>query len=85
MREELRASYPRSTFDLWLEPVEAVSATGSTLVLSAPPAIRAWVERRYGPALVRAIGSRAPALTEIAFLHQRAINGTAPRVKTRLL
>ena len=63
---------PRSTFDLWLEPLEAVSATGSTLVLSAPPAIRAWVERRYGPALVRAIGSRAPALTEVAFVDAAA-------------
>ena len=79
MREELRASYPRSTFDLWLEPLEAVSATGSTLVLSAPPAIRAWVERRYGPALVRAIGSRAPALTEVAFVDAAAVGkGTKP-------
>ena len=84
MREELRASYPRSTFDLWLEPLEAVSATGSTLVLSAPPAIRAWVERRYGPALVRAIGSRAPALTEVAFVDAAAVGkGTKPERERR--
>ena len=83
MREELRASYPRSTFDLWLEPLEAVSATGSTLVLSAPPAIRAWVERRYGPALVRAIGSRAPALTEVAFVDAAARHGTKPERERR--
>ena len=68
MRGELRASFPPSTFDLWLEPLRAVSAQGSTLFLAAPAATRAWVERRYGANIVRALTAHSSELTAIAFL-----------------
>ena len=66
--DELRASFPGSTFDLWIEPLRAVGRHGSTVFVASPPAIRAWVERRYGPAIVRAIARRAPELNEVSFL-----------------
>jgi chromosomal replication initiator protein len=66
--DELRASFPKSTFDLWIEPLRAVGRHGSTVFVAAPPAIRAWVERRYGAAIVRAVARRAPELSEVSFL-----------------
>ena len=57
-----------STFRLWLEPVRAVSAQGSTLFLTAPPAIRTWVERRYGGELEAALRRQESGLSEIDFV-----------------
>ncbi len=47
VRSELQASLPAATFDLWLEPLRAMRASGETLYLSAPARVRTWVERRY--------------------------------------
>ncbi len=46
-RRHLRSSVPESTFRMWLDPLRAESGRGTTLHLSAPKGIRAWVERRY--------------------------------------
>ena len=60
VREDLRASLPASTFELWLEPLRAVSAQGHTLYLSARPRpVRAWVERRYERTLTDALRRHA--------------------------
>ena len=56
---ELEASFPASTFDLWFDPIRAVSHQGATLFLSAAPSVRAWVERRYGERLLETVGSRS--------------------------
>jgi chromosomal replication initiator protein len=66
--DELRASFPGSTYDLWIDPLRIVGRHGSTVFVASPPAIRAWVERRYGGSIVRAIARRAPDLTEVSFL-----------------
>lgn len=68
VRAELEASLPGSTFKLWLDPLRAVSTQGSTLFLSAPPSVRAWVERRYAARLLDLVRADAPELTEITFL-----------------
>ena len=68
VRGELERSLPESTFRLWLEPVRAVSAQGSTLFLTAPPAIRTWVERRYGGELLSALRRQESGLSEIGFV-----------------
>jgi chromosomal replication initiator protein len=68
VREELESTLPRSTLELWLDPLRVVSARGSTLVLSGPASVRAWVERRYATALLDAVRPHAPALTELRFL-----------------
>ena len=69
VRDELRASLPSSTFDLWLEPLRPVSAQGSTLFVAAPASVRAWVERRYaGAPGARSLAAQAPELTAIAFV-----------------
>ncbi len=72
MRCELRDSLPATTFSLWLDPLRAVSAQGSTLFVAAPPTVRAWVERRYADRLRQAVARRAPHLTEIAFVERGA-------------
>jgi hypothetical protein len=46
-KDRLRARVPPSTFDLWIDPLEPVGATGDQILLSAPEGIRAWTERRY--------------------------------------
>ncbi len=82
VRAELRASLPPSTFELWIEPLRAVSSQGSTLYLTAPATARTWVQRRYYGALQAAVRSSAPALDRVAFVSEgstpgpRTIGGT---------
>ncbi|HEY5976985.1 MAG TPA: chromosomal replication initiator protein DnaA [Solirubrobacterales bacterium] len=63
----LRASVPDSTFDLWLQPLRALGVRGTTLHLSAPTGIRAWVERRYTGLIREALEAAGEALSEISF------------------
>jgi chromosomal replication initiator protein len=72
VRGELEASLPSATFRLWLDPLRAVAVRDSTLLLSAPPSVRAWVERRYGAALTTVLGRVAPELDGIAFVEEEA-------------
>ncbi len=65
VRGDLEASLPPSTFQLWLEPLRVVSAQGSTLYLSAPDTVRAWVERRYERTLNDALRRHAGEQAEI--------------------
>ncbi len=63
----LRASVPDSTFRLWLEPLRPVGAQGTTLFLSAPEGIRAWVERRYASLIREALAEIETALRDVSF------------------
>ncbi len=67
VRRRLRAAVPDSTFKIWLEPLRAVGAQGTTLYLAAPDGIRTWVERRYSSLLREALAGGDSALGEIAF------------------
>jgi chromosomal replication initiator protein len=67
VRQRLRAAVPESTFEIWLEPLQAVGAQGTTLYLTAPDGIRAWVERRYFSLLREAVGEAGCALSEVGF------------------
>jgi chromosomal replication initiator protein len=68
VRQLLRQAVPESTFKIWLEPVRAVGAQETTLYLTAPDGIRAWVERRYLALLGEALAAAATPLTEVAFV-----------------
>jgi chromosomal replication initiator protein len=63
----LRASVPESTFELWLEPLRAVGAQGGALCLTAPEAIRAWVQRRYSSLIREALVAAGAPLREVSF------------------
>lgn len=67
VQRRLRTSVPESTFKIWLEPLQAVGAQGTTLYLAAPEGIRTWVERRYAPLLQEALAEVTTPLNEIAF------------------
>ncbi|MGC1853425.1 MAG: chromosomal replication initiator protein DnaA [Solirubrobacterales bacterium] len=67
VQRRLRQAVPESTFKIWLEPLRAVGTQGSTLYLSAPEGIQAWVERRYAPLLREAVGAADSTLREVAF------------------
>jgi chromosomal replication initiator protein len=67
IRNRLRGAVPESTFRIWLEPVRAVAAQGSTLYLEAPDGVRAWVERRYASLLREALAAVDAPLTEVGF------------------
>jgi chromosomal replication initiator protein len=77
VRTELEASLPPSTFNLWLEPLRAVSIQDTTLLLAAPASVRSWVERRYGATLDAAIERQAPSVTGFRFVDERS--APAPR------
>lgn len=66
--DEVRASLPRSTYRLWLEPLRPVSAHGSTLYVTGPRQVRAWVERRYAPRLERVLRDQTHSLREIVLV-----------------
>jgi chromosomal replication initiator protein len=72
VRDELEASFPASTFDLWFDPIRAVSRQGATLFLSATPSVRAWVERRYRGQVLEAVARIAPEVSSIAFVDAAA-------------
>jgi chromosomal replication initiator protein len=72
VREDLRSSVPAPTFKLWLEPLEAVSVQGTTLYLTAPPAIRRWVERRYAGWVEAALRRCTPTLQAVGFVEEGA-------------
>jgi hypothetical protein len=53
--DRLRSQVPESTFRLWLAPLVAVAADGTTLILDGPEGIRAWAERRYSSLIGEAL------------------------------
>ncbi len=68
VRDRLRASVPPSTFQLWLEPLEAVGTEAERLYLAAPDNIRAWTERRYSSLIREALAGAGAQLSEVAFV-----------------
>jgi chromosomal replication initiator protein len=67
VRGRLQASLPKTTFELWLEPLRVVGAGAGILYLSAPDSIRAWTERRYTGLLREVLASLDVGLTEVSF------------------
>jgi chromosomal replication initiator protein len=78
VQHRLRSAVPESTFKIWLEPLRAVGAQGTTLYLAAPDGIRTWVERRYVSLLREAVSEVAPALSEVAFAGSEQVRGASP-------
>jgi chromosomal replication initiator protein len=75
-RERLKDSVPESTYRLWLEPLKAVGAEGTTLFLSAPEGIRAWTERRYSSLIEEALAEVGSELERVSFSEPRSLAGT---------
>jgi chromosomal replication initiator protein len=72
VQERLHAAVPAPTFEIWLEPLRVAGAQGSTLFLTAPDRVRAWVERRYAPLLREAVEGIEGPLSEVAFVAEGA-------------
>ena len=68
VQEELRRSVPATTYRLWLEPLQVVSAQGPTLYLRAPSNVQTWVERRYLARLVSVLRRQTTVLREVRFV-----------------
>jgi chromosomal replication initiator protein len=48
IRAELRRALGESTYEIWIAPLEVKAFEGTTLLLTAPPATRAWTAKRFG-------------------------------------
>ena len=48
IRAELRRALGESTYEIWIAPLEVKAFEGTVLLLTAPPATRAWTARRFG-------------------------------------
>ncbi len=48
IRAELRRALGESTYEIWIAPLEVKAFEGTFLLLTAPPATRAWVSKRFG-------------------------------------
>jgi chromosomal replication initiator protein len=68
VRSELERSLPAATFDMWIEPLQAVGASAETLLLTGPDRVRTWVERRYLPPLEAALRGLAGGFERIALV-----------------
>ncbi len=75
IRERLRSSVPESTYRLWLEPLRPVGARETTLYLTAPEGISAWVERRYSPLISEALAASGSGFDRVAFAGPDALEG----------
>jgi chromosomal replication initiator protein len=73
IRDRLRSSVPESTYRIWLEPLRLVGARGTTLYLSAPEGIGAWVERRYSPLVCEALAASGCGYDRVAFAGPEAL------------
>ncbi|HSR94366.1 MAG TPA: chromosomal replication initiator protein DnaA, partial [Solirubrobacterales bacterium] len=81
VQRRLRAAVPESTFKIWLEPLRAVGAQGTTLYVSAPEGVRTWVERRYSSLLREALEGAGSALSEVAFAEAPPSSDCAPALE----
>jgi chromosomal replication initiator protein len=59
IRSELRRAVGESTYEIWIAPLEVAALDGGVLLLTAPPATRAWVAKRFGRILERCARSAA--------------------------
>jgi chromosomal replication initiator protein len=75
--EDLRASLPASTFDLWLAPLRPLVAEGSTLRVAAPRSTRTWVERRYSESIETALRRRECGLQRVLVVEEGAESARA--------
>jgi chromosomal replication initiator protein len=48
IRAELRRALGESAYEIWIAPLQLQTLEGKLLLLSAPPATRAWVSKRFG-------------------------------------
>jgi chromosomal replication initiator protein len=69
---------PESTYRLWLEPLRALGAQGTTLHLSAPAGVRSWVERRYSSLIREALTAVTAGLEEVSFAEGPTLDTSGP-------
>jgi chromosomal replication initiator protein len=75
---ELRQIVGQSTYEIWLAPLRLRSWDGATAFVDAPEPTRAWVARRYGRALERAVRTVIGDAAKVAFVGHA--NATVPDV-----
>jgi chromosomal replication initiator protein len=79
VREELGTVLPSSTVELWVDPLRVVARRGTTLLLTAPKPVRAWVDRRYSPALLTALRHHDPEIEAVEFVDEAGAGGREER------
>jgi chromosomal replication initiator protein len=77
IRAELRRTVGESTYEIWLEPVEAKAWDGSVLLLQAPRATQSWVAERFGHVLERCTRMVVGAQARIAFAGDGVITASS--------
>jgi chromosomal replication initiator protein len=70
IRAELRRALGESSYEIWIAPLELKAFEGTVLLLTAPPATRQWVSKRFG----RILEGCAKAV--LGFEIQVAVEGT---------
>jgi chromosomal replication initiator protein len=75
IRAELRRAVGESTYEIWLEPLEAQCVEGRLLLLKAPAATQSWVAKRFGRLLESCARAVMGAEIQVAFTD---VPGKAP-------
>jgi chromosomal replication initiator protein len=82
VRTELRRLVDDHAAELWLDPLEPVELDGSRLVLATDPALRDWIETRFGRHLHEAVDSVLGGETELELVAGGTARGDAPAAPT---
>jgi chromosomal replication initiator protein len=65
IKDDLRAAFPDSVYQIWLSSLKPLRIDRSTIYLEAPKQIGDWVKRRFGSALGAAVGITDPSLQRV--------------------
>lgn len=67
LQPNLKRRLFESAWRMWIAPIQPTAVRGTTLYLSAPDAIRTWVERRYLEVIAESLSDSGSQLTSISF------------------
>ena len=65
IKDDLRAAFPDSVYQIWLSSLKPLRIDGSTIYLEAPKHTGDWVKRRFGSALGAVVGITDPSLQRV--------------------
>src|SRR5205807_3577621 len=71
-----------STYSIWIAPLEVKALEGTALLLSAPPATRGWVSKRFGRILESCASAVLGRQIQVAL---EGTGGPAPGSREELL
>jgi chromosomal replication initiator protein len=78
VRAGLRSAVGDSTYQIWLEPLQACGWDGSVLIVATPPETQCWVSERFGRIVQRCVQSVFGPTARVTFTSDAAVRSPHP-------